>query len=412
MGVRFGARLQSKRMERGLSQAELGKDLCTASYISMLESGVREPTAVILAELANRLRITPQDLEPRDDAPSHDADFVLAELSAREAWDARDYAQAATHAAMAAQLALMGAHHSDWWNMTYLQAECALKHGELAECQRLAQQLVEHRMATESPGLAARAQQLLAASCHGLGQLDAAVDYARRAAELAARVSHSTTTHISALNVLVSTLADRGHLDEAWAQCSALAALVDDTSTGQLAGQVEWTIGNVAFMRDDWEEGVQRHERAAALLSPAHDLALWAQFNKATAAARLAAGRVEPATLAALERAEVSLEIVGSSRRGHLEVALIRAQWLYLSGDATAAAERLAALYPEACEIGPYQAGEVALLHGRALAALGSAEDALDMLESARRHFVQAGSWHRVKECIDAGTEARRHTSR
>lgn len=406
MGVRFGARLQSKRMERGLSQAELARNLCSAVYISMLESGLREPTPGVLAELADRLKVAPSDLDPLQEARAHDAEFVLAELSARDAWDGRDYAQSASHAEEAAQLALASGHHSDWWNMTYMQAECALKQGDLAECQRLADQLLGHPIVAESPSLAGRAQQLLAASCHGLGQLDAAVQRAREAVALAERYAHSSTTHVSALNVLVAALADRGHLDEAWEHCRHLASLVDGTSP-QLAGQVEWAIGNVAFMRSDCEEGVDRHERAAALLSPAQDLGLWAQFNKATAAARLAAGRVEPATLAALERAEMSLEIVGGSRRDHLDVALIRAQWLYLSGDPAAAAERLEDLAQEALDLGSYPAGEVALLYGRTLGTLRRTADALEQLDAARQHFADAGAWNRVNECISAAVETR-----
>ena len=58
---------------------------------------------------------------------------------------------------------------------------------------------------------------------------------------------------------------------------------MDDHSMSQLAGEVAWVIGNVAFMRHDYAEGVKYHERAARLLSPPNDIDLWARFNKASA---------------------------------------------------------------------------------------------------------------------------------
>ncbi|MFP3481333.1 hypothetical protein SB780_41470, partial [Burkholderia sp. SIMBA_057] len=77
------------------------------------------------------------------------------------------------------------------------------------------------------------------------------------------------------------------------------------------------------------------------LLSPANDIELWARFNKASAAVRLSSGIVEPETLSAIERAELALSIVGGNKTDQLEVAFIRARWLYLNGDIPAAVEKL-----------------------------------------------------------------------
>ena len=78
-------------------------------------------------------------------------------------------------------------------------------------------------------------------------------------------------------------------------------------------------IGNVAFMRADYEEGVKRHERAAKLLSPANDIELWARFNKASAAVRLSGGivlkRETFATDAWLQRLGAALADQASSSR-------------------------------------------------------------------------------------------------
>ena len=154
----------------GLTQAELGKDLYSPSYISLLETGRREPTAEVIEELARRLELAPKALEAWSQPISvSDAEYVLAGLYARQAWDLRDYPLAATHAATAAQIALEGKNTSAWWNMTYMQAECLIKQGSWQECQKVMQHLLEHPMATESAGLGVRARQMLAAALPGAG---------------------------------------------------------------------------------------------------------------------------------------------------------------------------------------------------------------------------------------------------
>jgi transcriptional regulator with XRE-family HTH domain len=413
VGSGFGEKLRAERLERGLTQAELGKDLYSPSYISLLETGRREPTAEVIQELARRLQLAPKALEAWSQPVSaNDAEYVLAGLYARQAWDLRDYAQAATHAATAAQFALDGKNNSAWWNMTYMQAECLMKQGELAECQRIVQHLLEHPIVAESAGLAVRARQMLAAVCHGLGQLSTAVEHAREAVRLASQLPAGSTIYIGALRALIGALAESGKLDEAWEQCRILETLVDEESMGQLAGEIEWVIGNVAFMRADYAEGVKHHERAAKLLSPANDIELWARFNKASAAVRLSGGIIEPETLAAIERAELALSIVGGSRSEQLEVSFIRARWLYLNGQIPEAIELLRTIHAEKAVLGRHTAGEVALLYGRALKALGRNDEALELLADAREQFSYAGASDKVQQVMDAILEIRLATQR
>ena len=53
----FGARLRRLRSERGLLQSDLVGDGVSASYVSLLESGRRQPTPPVAAALANRLGV-------------------------------------------------------------------------------------------------------------------------------------------------------------------------------------------------------------------------------------------------------------------------------------------------------------------------------------------------------------------
>ncbi|MCU1516636.1 MAG: transcriptional regulator, family [Pseudarthrobacter sp.] len=406
MGNGFGEKLRAERLERGLTQAELGKDLYSPSYISLLETGRREPTAEVIEELARRLELAPKALEAWSQPISvSDAEYVLAGLYARQAWDLRDYPLAASHAATAAQIALEGKNTSAWWNMTYMQAECLIKQGNWQECQKIMYHLLEHPMATESVGLGVRARQMLAGICQGQGQLSVAVDHAMEAVKLCAKLPKGSTLIIGAHRALIGALAESGRLDEAWQFCQDMNDQVDEHSMSQLAGEVAWVIGNVAFMRHDYPEGIKYHERAAKMLSPANDIELWARFNKASAAVRLSSGIVEPETLSSIERAELALSIVGGNKTDQLEVAFIRARWLYLTGDIVAAINKLQEIHAESDALAKHTAGEVSLLLGKSLKAAGESEEALVYLDEAQKAFSAAGATDRVQQALDAVLE-------
>ena len=406
MGNGFGEKLRAERLERGLTQAELGKDLYSPSYISLLETGRREPTAEVIEELARRLDLAPKALEAWSQPISiSDAEYVLAGLYARQAWDLRDYPLAASHAANAAQIALEGRNTSAWWNMTYMQAECLLKHDDLQECQQIVERLLEHPMARESAGLGVRARQMMATVFHRQGQLSLAVDQALEAVKLSEQLPKNSTIIVGALRALIAALAESGRLDEAWRYCQVMSEKVDEAAMSQLAGEVAWVIGNVAFMRHDYTEGVRHHERAAKLLSPANDIELWARFNKASATVRLSAGIVEAETLSSIERAELAFSIVSGTKGDELEVAFIRARWLYLTGDIVAAVEKLREIHAQRDHLAKHTAGEVSLLLGKSLKAAGEAEEALVHLEEAQKAFSAAGAADRVQQAMDAVLE-------
>ena len=408
MGSGFGEKLRAERLERGLTQAELGKDLYSPSYISLLETGRREPTADVIEELARRLELAPKALEAWSQPVSvSDAEYVLAGLYARQAWDLRDYPLAADHAGTAAKIALESKNTSAWWNMTYMQAEALMKQGKLRECQKIIEHLLDHPMATEALGLGVRARQMLAAVCHGQGQLSEAVEQAKEAVKLCDELPRGSTLIIGALRALIGALAESGRLDEAWDYCQTMNEQTDEHAMSQLAGEVAWVIGNVAFMRHDYQEGIRHHERAAKLLSPANDIELWARFNKASAAVRLSSGIVEPETLSAIERAELALSIVGGNKTDQLEVAFIRARWLYLTGDIVAAVQKLRDIHAERKSLGRHVAGEVSFLLGKALKAAGELAEALKLLEEAQKEFSAAGASDRMQQALDSALEIR-----
>ena len=58
----LGGRLRSARQARGLTQGEAAGDVMSVAYLSRIESGHRQPTALALEALAVRLDVSVESL--------------------------------------------------------------------------------------------------------------------------------------------------------------------------------------------------------------------------------------------------------------------------------------------------------------------------------------------------------------
>ena len=207
------------------------------------------------------------------------------------------------------------------------------------------------------------------------------------------------------LETLIGGLTESGRLDEAWMHTQTLADAVTDSTPAQMAGEIHWVIGNVAFIRADIRTGLEHHAKASRLLSPASDLSRWAQFNKATAWVRLMAGVVEPATLQAIERSELAHSVVGATLAETLEVSMLRARWHYLNNELPAALELLERIEKQKDELAPHIAGDSALLLGNALQAANRCPEAVAAYTDARERYTLAGALDRAAVAQDFMTE-------
>src|SRR5687767_2703505 len=61
-GSPFGERLRKMRLDRGMTQLQLGGRRFTAAYVSQLESGKRTPSPAALRYFARRLETDPDEL--------------------------------------------------------------------------------------------------------------------------------------------------------------------------------------------------------------------------------------------------------------------------------------------------------------------------------------------------------------
>ncbi|NYI68892.1 tetratricopeptide repeat protein [Spelaeicoccus albus] len=320
----------------------------------------------------------------------------MAELRARQSqWD-HDYAAAAREAVTAADYAAKSNDSESWWEMRFLQADCLCADGELPEALEIIQELVTGKLARQDPGREGRALNLEAIVLQGLGRLREANNAVKRAVQLACGSEEDPVLWVKCQCTAIAVNAERGDLDAAWFACESLIRDMDpELPDDQLAAKAYWAIGNVAFLRDDIENGLEYHERAFLLFSPSKDLELWGKFNKGSAAMRLAAGIADAATLRCIERAEMSAEIVGGSTEDHLLLAVTRAHWNYLAGEYEEAIGVLEPVCELSASIASQNAAEAFYLYGRALFRAGRRAESLDNLDKAVEAFGRADAHDR-----------------
>ncbi|WP_449374407.1 helix-turn-helix domain-containing protein [Arthrobacter psychrolactophilus] len=400
MGSSFGDRLKHERLSRNLTQGELGGELYSASYISLLENAHREPTSEIINQLAEQLQLAPSSIAAWDRPVfPEESEYLRLSLCARQSWDTRDYSGAASNAKAAARLACANDDAVTWWHMTFLAATSLLRNGEQSEAAANLGKLLGHSLTAESDALALRANQVMASVMLANGQLSEAISHATAAVEIGSGDSpEEFSAYLLALQTLIGALSEAGRLDEAWIHTLVLAEAVTDETPSQMAGEIHWVIGNVAFIRQDTRTGLEHHAKASRLLSPTADLSRWAQFNKATAWVRLRAGVVEPATLQAIERSELAHAVVGATAAETLEVSLLRARWNFLNDDLDGALALLDLIDAQRELLAPHIAGDASLLRGSTLQATGRLDEAYAAFESAHEQFTQAGAHERAAE--------------
>lgn len=326
--------------------------------------------------------------------------YAEAELRAHEHRSNHAFAEAASSAQRAAEIALHDGDPTSWWNMTFLQAENLLDAERFEECANLATDLVSGAAPLPGSQDRARTHILLAKARQGAGLLEEATKSALVAVDLTTD-ELDVEINIQARQALISGLADGGKLAEAWNESKLLAEVISDDVDDQLAGKSYWVIGNVAFLFDRIQDGLHYHELAAATFSPTQNLDVWAKFNKASAAMRLAANIADVDTLRCIERAELATDVIGGTVNDHMLLKLNRAHWTLLAGDSRAAID----LLEDVCRLDdlvtPQRSGEACLLLGRAYAATGEKLLARECLLKSIGHFDAAGAFHRAEQARD-----------
>lgn len=277
----FGARVRAARQAAGLSQTVLAGTLMSASYLSLIEAGRREPSEAMVAGLAQRLGL-PASVLLGDEA-------LAAALN-----PGRDIAH----------------------------LRILVTTGDYAAADGLATRLLEQRPGHWMGADAGAVQHLRGLAREGQGALDDALDDLR-AARAAVRLAGDVRSAVVITIDLLRCLRERGDLAEALREAAALAdALPAELVHSPLHAKLVSTLIGVHYLLGDFALAQQLAVTAVAEFDAntepsARAMVLW---NASLAAE--ARGDVRGALLLASEASELMSS--GGERRlvGQLHVAV------------------------------------------------------------------------------------------
>jgi transcriptional regulator with XRE-family HTH domain len=309
--VQFGSLLREARRRKGLSQAELGGDKYSGSYISHLESGRRTANAEVVEFLSRRLGVSLLEwgLAPAPN-PAVLGNTIEDLLVAERARSEHDWSAAIKHATEAATRAEAVADRGRHWEALYVIAQGKFASGEFADAARRAEVLAHHDVAQQFAVARAQALSLASIANRASDHLGWAVAFGARAVEAATAAPPIILAE--ALMALVSAMTEAGHsLEETRESLDRLEELSARLTSDHSRGMIAWTLGTAWFFGGDAEAGLRQHDRAKGLLDARRDLRLWLRFHSSAAHWRLNAG-ITDGVDELLKTASLGLQILGN----------------------------------------------------------------------------------------------------
>lgn len=276
----FATRLREKRREAGLSQGDLAGVELSASYVSLLESGQRNPTRETLAVLAGRLGCTVEYLANGQDPEQADrlrlalsyADLALRNGEPGDALTRLD-ALTATHPDLDAD---------DLLQVRRLRARALEGIGELEpalrEIEDLREQAHQARRYDEHLRLTVDAVRCYQEA----GDVAYALDVGERAlASVRSWGLLGTDTHAKLASTVLGAYYLRGDLVRAQQMATEVLDSLGDQASPAARAAVYWNASLVAEQRDDLPAALMLAERALAVYAEGDDVRALARLRVA-----------------------------------------------------------------------------------------------------------------------------------
>lgn len=386
--AKLGLKIRELRKSRGLSQAELGGERYSGSYISHIESGRRQPPEDVLAYLAERLGLPLEDFVPAT-ARGSDAELFGLLSAARRLHRVHDWDGAVRLAQEAVQVAVRDARDSRRWEAEFLLADTMKASARYIEAAELAEELAIRPVVAEVPALRVQAHTLAASAYRASGCLNLAVDQGQRAVAFGSVVSNGLES--TALVALLSALLTAGRQSETAVHEQRLRNLVDELVDAD-AVDACWLLGNACFLRGETAEGLQWHARATQLSDPHTDPHAWARLRQATAFYTLTVGQDVAAAQSWYDESSPIITFLGSP--GDLaDMRLLQGHLLLASGKTDQAGELLHHLTQDAATLGDARlTGDVHQTLGRVREEQGDLASARAAYRTAAESFELAGA--------------------
>ncbi|NHT17496.1 helix-turn-helix transcriptional regulator [Cellulomonas sp. IC4_254] len=327
-------RVRQARLAAGLSQTALAGDALSPSYISLIESGRREPTDAALGVIAERLGSTVEYLKHGDEGPAEARaklalDYARLDLVSGEASSARDRILALDLEPVTRQVRVEAL-------LALAQAHEML--GDLESAVGVLEPLLTQARVEQHHLDAAAAATALVASYVESGDLGRAIEVGdRQLAELEEAGLTGTDEHLRLGSTTLWAYVERGDLLYATHRAAELIRQAESLGTPRGRGSVYWNAALVAEQRHDYGLAKRYTERALALLGEGEVSRDIPRLRLNYAWLLLRSDPAEPATaLEQLDRAAPELQVSGSEvEMARLDVERSRAH--LMQGDPVAA---------------------------------------------------------------------------
>jgi tetratricopeptide (TPR) repeat protein len=267
----LGQRLRDLRLRRGISQAQLAFPELSDSYVSLIESGKREPAPGVIDLLARKLGCSASYLASGvSDETVTELRMILKygqiSLENGEVEEARaSFAKILNHPSMSA---LPGMTYEARWGL----AQALEAGGDLENAVAEFENLVAVISPEEDPDRWAWLHIALCRCYRERGDFSAGVNAGEEGLRRLGEVQRSWTESTVMLGVtLLGVFFERGDLIYADQLARRLIARAEDVGSARARAAAYWNAGMVAEYRGDAGEGLRLGERALALLGESDD---------------------------------------------------------------------------------------------------------------------------------------------
>ena len=378
----LGGRLRAVRLTQGLTQGDVAGDAMSVAYLSRMESGQRRPTAKVLAEIAQRLGVSVDELlgetTPRElDEIRLTLDYAELSLESGEAHEALTHVRAA--------LERLGGSPADAMNdrARFLSARAYEALGRTDEALDELESLVGDG---QVPGLMrVSAGIALSRVYRESGDLGRAIDTGERVlADLAESGLDSCDEAIQLTVTIAAAYFERGDSGHAVRICRAAIAKAEALGSPRARASAYWNASAMQARRGDIVNAAPLAARALALLSEVQDTRNLARLR--TELGRLQLALDPPDVDQArqnLEKAAKELDWSSAAPvdKAWTQLGLARAR--FLAGDLAGSRELTREVHEVSLGHAPLAEAEARALEGQTFAAEGDMTKAAQIYQEA-----------------------------
>jgi tetratricopeptide (TPR) repeat protein len=264
-----GARIRSLRLDRGLSQADVAGGMLSASYVSLVESGRRQPASAALQHIADRLGVDAGFLR----------DGVDAEVR-RRARLALGYAELAlergdvdeAHRRFSELIGEPGLGEDHQRQVRMGLALAAERRGDLEEALRVLSELADQARRSPAVHPWMDVAEGLCRCYREAGDLDLAISTGQEAMRNAAEMGLDASDEYVRLGCTVqAAYQERGDITKAFLMAGDLVRIADTMGAPHTRGAAYWNAALIAESRGEVAQALVLVERAIAMFGESDD---------------------------------------------------------------------------------------------------------------------------------------------